>query len=106
VICHDELAVIAVAISCTRPGRAAVGSFARDLEAPSTSRATVTRRLRAIAGFRYAVGEELLQHSPAGSSHVLWSDEEIETAVWRVSVNVAGMQRAVVVTTPESVPAR
>jgi integrase/recombinase XerD len=40
--------------------------FARDLEARGRGRATVTRRLCTIAGFyRYAVEEELLDHSPA-----------------------------------------
>ena len=42
--------------------RADIEGFARELEA----RATVTRRLCTIAGFyRYAVEEELLEHSPA-----------------------------------------
>ena len=41
-------------------------SFARDLEAEGRARATVTRRLCTIAGFyKYAVEEELLDHSPA-----------------------------------------
>ena len=40
--------------------------FARELEARGRARATVTRRLCTIAGFyRYAVEEELLDHSPA-----------------------------------------
>src|ERR1700735_3210365 len=40
--------------------------FARDLEARGRARATVTRRLCTIAGVcRYAVEEELLDHSPA-----------------------------------------
>jgi len=40
--------------------------FARDLEARGRARATVTRRLCTIAGFyKYAVEEELLDHSPA-----------------------------------------
>ena len=40
--------------------------FARDLEARGRARATVTRRLCTIAGFyKYAVQEELLEHSPA-----------------------------------------
>ena len=39
--------------------------FARDLETRGRARATVTRRLCTIAGFyRYAVEEELLEHSP------------------------------------------
>jgi integrase/recombinase XerD len=46
--------------------RADIESFARDLEARARARATVTRRLCTIAGFyRYAVEEELLEHSPA-----------------------------------------
>jgi integrase/recombinase XerD len=46
--------------------RADIESFARDLEAKRRARATVTRRLCTIAGFyRYAVEEELLEHSPA-----------------------------------------
>jgi integrase/recombinase XerD len=40
--------------------------FARGLEAKGKARATVTRRLCTIAGFyKYAVEEELLEHSPA-----------------------------------------
>ena len=46
--------------------RADIETFARDLEARGRARATVTRRLCTIAGFyRYAVEEELLEHSPA-----------------------------------------
>ena len=46
--------------------RADIESFARPLEARGRARATVTRRLCTIAGFyRYAVEEELLEHSPA-----------------------------------------
>jgi integrase/recombinase XerD len=46
--------------------RADIETFARDLEARGRARATVTRRLCTIAGFyRYAVEEELLDHSPA-----------------------------------------
>ena len=46
--------------------RADIESFARDLEARGRARATVTRRLCTISGFyRYAVEEELLDHSPA-----------------------------------------
>ena len=46
--------------------RADIEGFARDLEAKGRARATVTRRLCAIAGFyKYAVEEELLDHSPA-----------------------------------------
>ena len=46
--------------------RANIESFARDLETRGRARATVTRRLSTIAGFyKYAVEEELLDHSPA-----------------------------------------
>src|SRR3989440_1097096 len=46
--------------------RADIEGFARDLETRGRARATVTRRLSAIAGFyKYAVEEELLDHSPA-----------------------------------------
>jgi integrase/recombinase XerD len=46
--------------------RADIEGFARELEAQGRARATVTRRLCTIAGFyRYAVEEELLEHSPA-----------------------------------------
>jgi len=46
--------------------RADIEGFARDLEARGRGRATVTRRLCTIAGFfKYAVEEELLEHSPA-----------------------------------------
>src|ERR1700750_260580 len=46
--------------------RADIEGFARDLEARGRARATVTRRLCTIAGvYRYAVEEELLDHSPA-----------------------------------------
>jgi site-specific recombinase XerD len=46
--------------------RADIECFARDLEARGRARATVTRRLCTIAGFyKYAVEEDLLDHSPA-----------------------------------------
>ena len=46
--------------------RADIEGFACDLEARGRARATVTRRLCAIAGFcKCAVEEELLEHSPA-----------------------------------------
>ena len=46
--------------------RAEIETFARELEAEGRARATVTRRLCTIAGFyKYAVEEELLDHSPA-----------------------------------------
>jgi integrase/recombinase XerD len=49
-----------------RARRPDIECFARDLEARGRARATVTRRLCTIAGFyKYAVEEELLDHSPA-----------------------------------------
>ena len=46
--------------------RADIERFARDLEARGRARAAVTRRLCTIAVFyKYAVEEELLEHSPA-----------------------------------------
>jgi integrase/recombinase XerD len=46
--------------------RSDIEGFARELEARGRARATVTRRLCTIAGFyKYAVEEELLDHSPA-----------------------------------------
>jgi integrase/recombinase XerD len=46
--------------------RADIEFFARDLEARGRARATITRRLCTVAGFyRYAVEEDLLDHSPA-----------------------------------------
>ena len=56
-------AASAAPVRCT-PGRYRV--FARDLEARGWTRATITRRLCTVAGlYRYAVEEELLDHSPA-----------------------------------------
>jgi integrase/recombinase XerD len=46
--------------------RADIETFAREMEANGRARATVTRRLCTIAGlYKYAVEEELLDHSPA-----------------------------------------
>ena len=46
--------------------RADIECFARDLEQRGRARATIARRLCTVAGFyRYAVEEDLLQHSPA-----------------------------------------
>ena len=46
--------------------RADIECFGRDMEARGRARATIARRLCTIAGFyRYAVEEELLEHSPA-----------------------------------------
>lgn len=54
-----------------RARRADIKCFARDMEARGRARATITRRLCTIAGFyRYAVEEELLEHSPTALSAV------------------------------------
>jgi site-specific recombinase XerD len=46
--------------------RADIELFARELEAAGRARATITRRLSTIAGlYRYAVEEDLIDHSPA-----------------------------------------
>jgi integrase/recombinase XerD len=46
--------------------RAVIECFGRDLEERGRARATVARRLCTVAGFyRYAVEEELVEHSPA-----------------------------------------
>ena len=58
---------------CTRQGthlfavrRADIECFGRELEDKGRARSTVSRRLCTVAGFyRYAVEEELLDHSPA-----------------------------------------
>src|SRR6516165_4338965 len=51
--------------------------FARDLETRGRARATITRRLCTIAGFyKYAVEEELLEHSPAAHVRRLRLDYE------------------------------
>ena len=51
--------------------RADIECFARDLETRGRARATITRRLCTVAGFyRYAVEEELLDHSPPRMSVV------------------------------------
>jgi len=57
---------LAVSLNLFAVRRADIEGFARDLEAKGRARATVTRRLCTIAGFyKYAVEEELLEHSPA-----------------------------------------
>ena len=72
--------------------RADIEGFARELEARGRARATVTRRLSTIAGFyRYAVEEELLDHSPAAhvrrprldyESHATALDRNEMGALW------------------------
>jgi hypothetical protein len=49
--------------------RADIEGFGRGMETKGRARATIARRLSTIAGFyRYAVEEELLEHSPASTS--------------------------------------
>ena len=69
--------------------RADIESFARDLEARGRARATVTRRLCTIAGFyKYAVEEELLEHSPA--AHVRRPRLDYESHATAVDRNELG----------------
>jgi site-specific recombinase XerD len=54
--------------------RADIETFARELEARGRARATVTRRLCTVVGFyKYAVEEELLEHSPAAHAVPGWT---------------------------------
>jgi site-specific recombinase XerD len=66
-----------------------IETFARELEARGRARATVTRRLSTIAGFyRYAVEEELLDHSPA--AHVRRPRLDYESHVTALDRNEVG----------------
>src|SRR5690242_1064958 len=69
--------------------RADIECFARDLETRGRARATITRRLCTIAGFyRYAVEEELLEHSPA--AHVRRPRLDYESHATRLDRNELG----------------
>ena len=69
--------------------RADIECFGRDLEAAGRARATVTRRLCTIAGFyKYAVEEELLDHSPA--VHVRWPRLDYESHATGLDRNEVG----------------
>src|SRR6266516_1258759 len=69
--------------------RADIEGFARDLEARGRARATVIRRLCTIAGFyKYAVEEELLEHSPA--AHVRRPRLDYESHVVALDRNELG----------------
>jgi integrase/recombinase XerD len=69
--------------------RADIETFARELEARGRARATVTRRLCTIAGFyKYAVEEELLDHSPA--AHVRRPRLDYESHVAALDRNELG----------------
>jgi Phage integrase, N-terminal SAM-like domain len=57
--------------------------FARDLETRGRARATITRRLCTVAGFyRYAVEEDLLDHSPAAHVRRPRRDYESDPLGW------------------------
>jgi site-specific recombinase XerD len=69
--------------------RADIETFARELEPRGRARAAVTRRLSTIAGFyRYAVEEELLDHSPA--AHVRRPRVDYESHATALDRNEAG----------------
>jgi len=69
--------------------RADIECFARDMEARGRARATITRRLCTVAGFyRYAVEEELLDHSPA--VHVRRPRLDYESHATRLDRNELG----------------
>jgi integrase/recombinase XerD len=68
--------------------RADIETFARELEARGRARATVTRRLCTIAGYKYAVEEELLDHSPA--AHVRRPRLDYESHVTALDRNELG----------------
>jgi integrase/recombinase XerD len=69
--------------------RADIECFAREIEARGRARATVTRRLCTIAGFyRYAVEEDLLDHSPA--AHVRRPRVDYESHATRLDSNELG----------------
>jgi integrase/recombinase XerD len=66
-----------------------IETFARELEARGRARATVTWRLCTVAGFyRYAVEEELLEHSPA--AHVRRPRLDYESHVAALDRNELG----------------
>ncbi|HLK78285.1 MAG TPA: tyrosine-type recombinase/integrase, partial [Streptosporangiaceae bacterium] len=85
--------------------RADIESFASELETKGRARATVTRRLSTIAGFyKYAVEEELLEHSPAAhvrrprvdyESHAVALDRHSAGRVVRKVARRAGTGKAV-----------
>ncbi len=69
--------------------RADIELFARDLEAAGRARATITRRLSTIAGlYKYAVEEDLLDHSPA--VHVRRSRVDYESHATGLDRNEVG----------------
>jgi integrase/recombinase XerD len=72
-----------------RARRADIECFARDLEARGRARTTITRRLCTIAGFyKYAVEEDLLEHSPA--AHVRRPRLDYESHVTGLDRNELG----------------
>src|SRR5260370_32937503 len=73
--------------------RADIECFARAMEAKGRARATVTRRLCTIAGFcKYAVEEDLLDHSPA--AHVRRPRLDYESHATGLDRRAPGRRRA------------
>jgi integrase/recombinase XerD len=69
--------------------RADIECFGRDMETWGRARSTIARRLCTIAGFyRYAVEEELLEHSPA--VHVCRPRLDYESHAIRLDRNEVG----------------
>src|SRR5665213_2566738 len=69
--------------------RADIECFGRDMETRGRARVTIARRLCTVAGFyRYAVEEELLEHSPA--AHVRRPRLDYESHVVGLDRNEVG----------------
>jgi site-specific recombinase XerD len=84
--------------------RADIEGFARDLEAKGRARATITRRLSAIAGFyRYAAEEELPGTSPA--AHVRRPRVDYESQAVALDRNEPGALLAAAGLGPPAEPA-
>jgi site-specific recombinase XerD len=72
-----------VTSGCSRSAAPISSAFARDLEARGRARATITRRLCTNAGFyKYAVEEDLLEHSPAAHVRRPRLDYESHATGW------------------------
>src|SRR5690242_9295795 len=95
--------------------RADIECFARDLETRGRARATIIRRLCTVAGFyKYALEEELLEHSPAAhvrrprldyESHATGLDRnELRRAAGRRRTGATGRACAYLTAGPQRAP--